>query len=65
MTRADCLAIILARDRAAERTRAQALWNARRRFFFDSHDATPVLMGRFGPSVAQQLKALRELPDAR
>lgn len=60
MTRADCLAIILARDKAAERIRASAIWNARRRFYWDSHDATPVVMGRFGPSTAQQLRALRE-----
>ena len=59
MTRADCLAIILARDKAAERIRAQAKWDAMRRFYWDSHDATPVGLGRFGPSLAQQLKALR------
>jgi hypothetical protein len=58
--RATFSAIILARDKAAERTRAQAKWDAMRRFYWDSHDATPVVMGRFGPSTAQQLKALRE-----
>ena len=53
MTRADCQCIVKGKDAEAERTRATALWNARRKFILFDHDVTAI--GR----------ALRELREGR
>jgi hypothetical protein len=51
--------ILQRRDREVEQIRLQAIWNARKTFYFAAWHAEPAILGGYRPSVAEQMRQLR------